>query len=311
MASHFFNEADRAFIEGEIDVTSDTLDVILCGTNTTAGTDYDADTVSAIATLDEFDASGYTWGFGGDGRKTLQNVTTEQGGELGIFADPTTWTNLEAGTRRVQGALVVKRGTSDADSVPIAWMEFDDPYPAWGGDLSLPWDTVYGLVRYGNLNAQNNSRVSKPFRRDVLKGEFDLANDTLDAILCMGNFSQASAQEAEFVSDISSLGEADGSGFTWGFGGDGRKQLTATISEVTGDPNTGHAKLDFADLQWASLGACSSVVRYVLVARRGTSDADSRVIGYLDIYPYYTADGSDMDLVFDPDGAFKVGLDTP
>jgi hypothetical protein len=69
MASHIFNEFKRAVASAEINFSAtDVFKTTLLMTNTTGDTDFEANTVSAIGTLDEMDGSGFTWGFGDHGR---------------------------------------------------------------------------------------------------------------------------------------------------------------------------------------------------------------------------------------------------
>ena len=123
-------------------------------TNTTGDTDFEANTVSGIGTLDEMDGSGFTWGFAGTGRKTMTITLTEitGGADTGYLRiDDTTdtvWSSLGAGPRSVQGVLFYKHDTSDAISVPVAWIEFASPFTANGGDLTVQWD-ANGIIQFG------------------------------------------------------------------------------------------------------------------------------------------------------------------
>jgi hypothetical protein len=154
MSSHFFNEAKRAYANKELDWDTDTVKAILLMTNTTADTDYDVNTVSAIGTLDEMDGSGFTWGHGNTGRKTLTASISEVTGGPGtgyamLDGVNLTWATLGAGTRAVQGVLVAKEGAADdTTAVPEVWVEFASPFTANGGDLTVSWHAD-GIVKLG------------------------------------------------------------------------------------------------------------------------------------------------------------------
>lgn len=120
-----YNEFKRALAEGEIDLGSDDIRVMLLMTNTTADADDDANTISAIGTLDEYNGANYA-------RKALANeaVVENAGSNRAEFqADDVVWSALGTGTRQCQAALVYKHVTNDADSVPICyiddWAAFD------------------------------------------------------------------------------------------------------------------------------------------------------------------------------------------
>lgn len=147
MTAHFFNEAKRAFAAGEVDWSNATIKALLLMTNTTADTDYDVNTVSAIGTLDEFDGAGYTAGHGGAGRKTVTATISETAGGPGVGfaaleAAQLTWLGLGAGTRDALGVLLIVEGTSDdSDAIPIAWSPFSSAYTASGNNLNVSWSS--------------------------------------------------------------------------------------------------------------------------------------------------------------------------
>lgn len=125
-----------------VDLDTDTVKMILCMTNTTAQTDPDKDFIGDLTTLDEFDGSGYTSGFGNAGRKTLAGavVTSDDANNEGKFdGDDVTWTSLGAGTRSIDGVLLVEEITNDAASKIICYVEFTTPIVANGGDVTISW----------------------------------------------------------------------------------------------------------------------------------------------------------------------------
>jgi len=157
MASHYFNYA-KAVGAGEgtrIDWDADTIKCIPMMTNTTADTEYEVETVSAITTPDYMDGTGFTWTYGGDGNKDLSgslaitDVTGAPGvGYAKIDATDVTWATLGAGTRAIQGILIYKDGGSYSASVPLCFVDFASDFTANGGDLTVAWHAD-GLVKYG------------------------------------------------------------------------------------------------------------------------------------------------------------------
>lgn len=137
MASVIYNEFKRGSAAGEIDLNADDIRVALLMTNTTADTENDGvNFVADFTTLDEMDGANYV-------RKALANeaVNKDDANDRAEFdADDVTWTALGNGTRAVQGALVYKHVTNDADSIPIAFIEFAATQNPGGSDFTIQWD---------------------------------------------------------------------------------------------------------------------------------------------------------------------------
>lgn len=150
MANAGYNIAKSGFLDGTVNADTDVIKAILVMTNTTADTEIDSDTVDDISTLDEMDGSGFTWGHGNDGRKTLSiTVSTDDSNDRGDAnaGASTTWASLGAGTRSVQGVLLAKEGpTNDTDAVPIVYLDFAAPVAANGQDFVVNWDAGAGDV---------------------------------------------------------------------------------------------------------------------------------------------------------------------
>lgn len=139
MASVHYPVALTKMAEGDLDLEADTIKAILVMTNTTADTDTGADNVDAITTLDEMDGSGFTWGHGNTGRKTLSNITASDDGTTFTFDNTAdiTWSTLGAGTRSITGVLIAKEGTADdTTAIPICFLEVTDT-AANGGDITI------------------------------------------------------------------------------------------------------------------------------------------------------------------------------
>jgi len=142
MASVHYPVAITSMGTGALDLDAATLKAVLVMTNTTADTDTTVDTVSAITTLDEMDGSGFTWGHGNDGRKTLSNVTVSDNGTTMTFDNTAdlTWASLGVGARSITGVLIIKEGTADdTTAIPICFLEVTDT-AANGGDITISFN---------------------------------------------------------------------------------------------------------------------------------------------------------------------------
>jgi len=151
MANAVYNIFKAGVMDGTVDLDTHVIKLILVMTNTTADTDIDADTVSAITTLDEYDGSGFTWGHGGTGRKTLGSIviSADDTDDEGVFDSTVdvTWASLGAGTRANQGILIAKEGAADdTTAIPIAYI--DASFTGNGGDVTIQW-AAEGIL---NLN---------------------------------------------------------------------------------------------------------------------------------------------------------------
>jgi hypothetical protein len=133
MASFWYTPAKERLAKGDLDwdEAGHDIRVMLCMTNTTADTDQDAGTISAIGTLDEYDGSGYS-------RASLasQTVTRDDPNnraELGATSPISFGATVGAGTRQAAGALVYRHvdGTA-ANDLPIAWIDTGG-FPVNGG----------------------------------------------------------------------------------------------------------------------------------------------------------------------------------
>lgn len=137
MASVVFNKAKQGLMDGTIDLNTHDIRSALCSTNTTADTDIDADTISAIGTLDEFDATGYA-------RIALtgEAVNVDDTNDRAEFdANDLSFTGLSGdGTRPVQGVLLYKHVTNDTDAVPICFVDFASDIPETATQIDIPWD---------------------------------------------------------------------------------------------------------------------------------------------------------------------------
>lgn len=121
-----------------------TIKTMLVMTNTTTDTEDDVNTVSAFATLDEMDGSGYS-------RQTIgSQVVTEDAANNRAYFDGSdvTFTSLGAGTRQVQAAMVYKHVGADSSNIPLAFIDTGGfPFSANGGNVTIQWN-ANGIVQF-------------------------------------------------------------------------------------------------------------------------------------------------------------------
>ncbi len=143
MASFVYDNAKEQFMLGTLDLdeTGDDMRIIMVMSNSTADTEKDKTTIvgggGPFTTLDECDGANYA-------RKALASQTvTEDGANNRAEFDATniTWTALGVGTRQNIGLVLFKFVTTDADSIPIAYIDTGGfPFDASGGDVTINWN---------------------------------------------------------------------------------------------------------------------------------------------------------------------------
>lgn len=129
-------------MNGSIDLDSDTLKVMLV--DDTYVFDRTEANIGDIVD-DEVSGTGYTGGFGGAGRKTLANkAVATSGTEIVLNADAVQWDGIDVGN--IDGAVLVKEVTNDADSIVIGYMPFTtQPYVSDGSTLLLDFSAATGV----------------------------------------------------------------------------------------------------------------------------------------------------------------------
>jgi hypothetical protein len=137
--SFWYTPAKERLAKGDLDFDEAGNDIrlMLCMTNTTADTDQDAGTISAIGTLDEYDGPGYA-------RAALaaQSVVRDDANnraEITATSPVSFGATVAAGTRSAAGALVYRHvdGTA-ANDQPIAWIDTGGfPLNGGGGPFEL------------------------------------------------------------------------------------------------------------------------------------------------------------------------------
>lgn len=115
----------------------------LLSTNTTADTENNIATVSAYATLDEFNGAGYA-------RQALAgeavNVDSVNN-RIELDGSDSAFGALSNGTRSIQGVLVHDFVTNDADSPPLAFIQFASNIAPGGASLTIVWNAE-GIVQF-------------------------------------------------------------------------------------------------------------------------------------------------------------------
>lgn len=139
MASAIPNSAKANLINGTIDLNTDDIRARLCMTNTTCDTEVDAINDLADYTLiDVCDSAGYA-----DVALSTEAVNVDDTNNRAEFdAVDASFTGLGGdASRAIQGVLIYKYvdGTN-ANDLPIAFIDFASDIPATATQIDIPWD---------------------------------------------------------------------------------------------------------------------------------------------------------------------------
>lgn len=121
-ASHGFQYAYGQYLQKAVDLVNDDIRIVPCMTNTTVDTERDGKSaVSGFTTLDEFDGSGYTTG---GQALDAQAVNIDDVNDRAEFDADDEAATLSAGTRSIQGNLLISFITNLTSSLPLHWIEY-------------------------------------------------------------------------------------------------------------------------------------------------------------------------------------------
>lgn len=137
MASFWYTPAKERLAKGDLDWDEAGHDIraMLVMTNTTADTDQDAGTISAITTLDEYDGSGYA-----RAALTQSVVRDDANNRAELDANDFSFgATVGAGTRQAAGMVIYRYvdGTA-ANDLPIAYIDTGGfPFAGNGGAINV------------------------------------------------------------------------------------------------------------------------------------------------------------------------------
>lgn len=144
-ASHGFQYAYGQYLTKQVDLVNDDIRVLLLMTNTTVDTERNAkDQVSDFTTLDNFDGSGYTTN--GHALDTQAVNIDDSNSRAEFDAADETISTLGAGTRSVQGILVISFISTLNGSLPLHWIEFASNKTPDGSDFTLVFNAE-GIIQ--------------------------------------------------------------------------------------------------------------------------------------------------------------------
>lgn len=118
--SFVFDKAITKIVNNSINLVTDDIRVLLVGAATTADTETEVEFISEFTTLDECNATNYV-------RKALVNEAVNEdlaNNRAEFDADDVTWTALGGAVDfTIQAIVLYKHVTTDADSIPIAYLD--------------------------------------------------------------------------------------------------------------------------------------------------------------------------------------------
>jgi hypothetical protein len=142
MATHWYGKGVLKVVNGQIDLDTDTLKVMLV--NEAYTTDKDHEFASSVSSY-EISTSGYAGGFGGSGRKTATVATQYNATDdrVEVVINDITWSSLQSGVT-IGAAILIKEVTNDAASPIIAVWDFTTNIATNGGDFTMDFNGTTG-----------------------------------------------------------------------------------------------------------------------------------------------------------------------
>lgn len=139
----WFNTFKHKAFNGTLVLTGVTVKVMLLKSSYVFDADQDFVSVGAgdLAT-NEVTGTGYTGGFGGSGRKSLAGmvITLDDANDRAYFdANDLTWAAINVGV--VGACALIREVTTDADSIPIAFINSGFPKTSTGIDFVISWSS--------------------------------------------------------------------------------------------------------------------------------------------------------------------------
>jgi len=139
---------------------------------------------------------------------------------------------------------------------------------------------------------------------ELNNGTIDLLNDTIKTMLVT---SQYTAARTDLVVDAGGANdpvdaEINVTGYTRGWGGAGRKDLTG--KGVVVDQAGNRAEFSAGNLTWTALGTGATIAAMLIIKEGVSNDTTSRLIAYLDVTNTPT-NGGDVSFTFNSDGIIQ------
>lgn len=136
------------------------------------------------------------------------------------------------------------------------------------------------------------------FKRALARGEIDLQSDDIRAMLVMSNTTADTEDDANTISDFSTLDECDGANYA--------RQALANEA-VNEDAANDRAEFDADNVVFSSLGAGTRQNVGLVVYKHVTNDADSVPLFYIDTGGFpFDASGSDVTIQWNTEGIAQI-----
>ncbi len=132
----------------------------------------------------------------------------------------------------------------------------------------------------------------------LAKGDIDLEDDVLRALLVMTNTTADTDTTAKFVGDFGTLDEHDGAAYA--------RQTVVHTAPAIDAPNS-RVEVAATASVWSSLGAGTRDAQAAVLFKFVTNDADSPVLVYYDSGGFpFTASGADFTVNWNAEGIVQL-----
>ena len=142
----------------------------------------------------------------------------------------------------------------------------------------------------------------------LLKGDFDFdeAGNDIRVTLLMTNTTADTEKDKANIAAFTTLDEYDGSGFTWGPGGTGRKAMAQSVVQDDGNLR---GEFQVTTTLWASLGAGTRQAQGMLLYKHvsGADDSLNIPIAWIDTGGFpFTGNGGDVTITWNAEGVLQA-----
>ena len=146
-----------------------------------------------------------------------------------------------------------------------------------------------------------SSVIYNAAKKKLCDGTIAFITDTIKCMLVSSAYTPNADDEFVDAITASPSAELSGTGYVAGFGGAGRKSLTANAINV--DNVNDRAEFDAADLTWSAIDA--GTIKYLVLIKEVTNDAASHLIAAIDIGSQAT-NGGDITVTWNAEGILQL-----
>lgn len=303
MQLKMFEAGALGILNQTIDWENDDIYLRLVMSNTTVDTDDDGDDnidfLSNFATIDTFDGT-VDGGAYADVQLTSCSVVKDAANfRVNLTAANVLFANVAAGTRNVVGALIYKKVTNDADSIPIAFVQYNVAKTPNGGDFPVNFPAG-GPAYFSAARGGSDQILYTEALYLIVTQALNWDTATIKARLVMSN-TTCDTQNVTALSGFTTIDTYDGAGYA---------DVTVTCGALVRVDASDLINFPATDITYTSLVAGTRTIAGILLYVDGVDD-DARVpLGYLSEGSGENGSGADLQVSW-PNSGVPIAVSFP